>query len=51
MKNYNRRNFLKTSTLGAVAASTLSISCQENMSKSSAGKYMGDFAAKPYDNV
>lgn len=51
MKNYNRRNFLKKSTLGAVAASTLSISCQENMSKSSPGKYMGDFAAKPYDNV
>ena len=51
MKNYNRRNFLKTSTLGAVAASTLSISCQENISKSSPGKYMGDFAAKPYDNV
>ena len=51
MKNYNRRNFLKTSSLGAVAASTLSISCQENMSKSSPGKYMGDFADKPYDNV
>ena len=51
MKNYNRRNFLKKSTLGAVAASTLSISCQENISKSSPGKYMGDFADKPYDNV
>ena len=51
MKNYNRRNFLKKSTLGAVAASTLSISCQENMSKPSPGKYMGDFFDKPLENV
>ena len=51
MKNYNRRNFLKKSTLGAVAASTLSISCQENMSKSSPGKYMGNFADKSFEFV
>ena len=51
MKNYNRRNFLKKSTLGAVDASTLSISFQENMSKSSPGKYMGNFADKSFDNI
>ena len=51
MKNYNRRNFLKKSTLGVVGASTLSLSCQENMSKSSPGTYMGDFADKPIDNI
>ena len=51
MKNYNRRNFLKKSSLGVVAASTLSLSCQENMSKSSPGTYMGDFADKPIDNI
>ena len=51
MKNYNRRNFLKKSSLGVVGASTLSISCQENMSKSSPGTYMGDFADKPIDNI
>ena len=43
MKNYNRRNFLKKSTLGAVAASTLSVSCQENMLRSPPGNYMGRF--------
>ena len=51
MKNYNRRNFLKKSSLGVVAASTLSLSCQENMSKLSPGTYMGDFADKPIDNI
>ena len=51
MKNYNRRNFLKKSSLGVVAASTLSLSCQEDMSKSSPGTYMGDFADKPIDNI
>ena len=51
MKNYNRRNFLKKSSLGVVGASTLSLSCQENMSKSSPGTYMGDFADKPIDNI
>ena len=51
MKNYNRRNFLKKSSLGIVGASTLSLSCQENMSKSSPGTYMGDFADKPIDNI
>ena len=51
MKNYNRRNFIKKSSLGAIAASTLSLSCQENISRPSSGKYMGDFADKPYDNI
>ena len=51
MKNYNRRNFLKKSSLGVVGASTLSLSCQENMSKLSPGTYMGDFADKPIDNI
>ena len=51
MKNYNRRNFIKKSSLGAIAASTLSLSCQENISRPSFGKYMGDFADKPYDNI
>ena len=51
MKNYNRRNFLKKSSLGIVGASTLSLSCQENMLKSSPGTYMGDFADKPIDNI
>jgi len=51
MKNYNRRNFIKKSTLGVVAASTLSVSCQDNLSKPSSGKYMGDFSDKPIDNI
>ena len=51
MKNYNRRNFIKKSSLGAIAASKLSLSCQENISRPSYGKYMGDFADKPYDNI
>ena len=51
MKNYNRRNFLKKSTLGAVAASTLSISCQENILKPSPGIYMGNFYDKPLKNI
>ena len=51
MKNYNRRNFIKKSTLGVVAASTLSVSCQDNLSKPSPGKYMGDFSDKPIDNI
>ena len=31
MSNLNRRKFIKTSSLGAIAASTLSINCQNNL--------------------
>ena len=40
--SYNRRNFIKTSSLGAIAASSLSINCQNNLAMPSEGVYMGD---------
>ena len=49
--SYNRRNFIKTSSLGAIAASTLSINCQNNLSTSREGVYMGDFSDKPIKNI
>ena len=49
--SYNRRNFIKTSSLGAIAASTLSINCQNNLSASREGVYMGDFSDKPIKNI
>jgi hypothetical protein len=45
--SYNRRNFIKTSSLGAIAASSLSINCQNNLAIPSEKVYMGDFADKP----
>ena len=49
--SYNRRNFIKTSSLGAIATSTLSINCQNNLSNTREGIYMGDFADKPIKNI
>lgn len=49
--SYNRRNFIKTSSLGAIAASTLSINCQNNLSNPIEGVYMGDFADKPIKKI
>lgn len=51
MKNYNRRGFLQTSTLGAIAASTLSVNCQNNLNSKRDGIYMGDFSDKPNNNI
>ena len=51
MKNYNRRGFLQTSTLGAIAASTLSVNCQNNLNSNRDGIYMGDFSDKPNNNI
>ena len=51
MKNYNRRGFLQTSTLGAIAASTLSVNCQNNLKSNRDGIYMGDFSDKPNNNI
>ena len=43
---YSRRNFIKKSSLGAIAASTLSINCQNNLNIPREGIYMGDFSDK-----
>ena len=51
MKNYNRRSFLQTSTLGAIATSSLSINCQKNLNSERSGSYMGDYADKPIKNI
>ena len=51
MKNYNRRGFLQTSTLGAIAASTLSVNCQNDLNSNRDGIYMGDFSDKPNNNI
>tara|TARA_B100000161_G_scaffold145694_1_gene103579 strand:+ start:31636 stop:33015 length:1380 start_codon:yes stop_codon:yes gene_type:complete len=51
MKNYNRRGFIQTSTLGAIAASTLSVNCQNNLNSNRDGIYMGDFYDKPNNNI
>ena len=51
MKNYNRRGFLQTSTLGAIAASSLSVNCQNNLNSNRDGIYMGDFSDKPNNNI
>ena len=48
---YNRRNFIKKSSLGAIAASTLSINCQNNLSIPREGIYMGDFSDKPMKKI
>ena len=47
MTNFNRRKFIKTSSLGAIAASTLSVNCQNNLNQSNHGKYLGGFKADP----
>ena len=49
--SYNRRNFLKKSSLGAIAASTLSINCQNNLSSEREGSYMGGFSDKPIEKI
>ena len=51
MSNLNRRKFIKTSSLGAIAASTLSINCQNNLNQSNQGKYLGGFKANPISNI
>ena len=51
MKNYNRRSFLQTSTLGAIATSSLSLNCQKNLNSKRLGSYMGGFADKPIKNI
>ena len=51
MKNYNRRGFLQTSTLGAIAASSLSVNCQNNLNSNRDGIYMGDFSDEPNNNI
>ena len=51
MKNYNRRGFLQTSSLGAIAASTLSVNCQNNLNSNRDGIYMGDFSDEPNNNI
>ena len=48
---YSRRNFIKKSSLGAIAASTLSINCQNNLSIPREGIYMGDFSDKPLKKI
>ena len=48
---YNRRKFIRTSTLGAVAASSLSINCQTNLSQTRDGIYMGGFSDKPIKKI
>ena len=48
---FSRRNFIKKSSLGAIAASTLSINCQNNLSIPREGIYMGDFSDKPMKKI
>ena len=42
---------MQTSSLGVIAASSLSINCQNNLNSERQGSYMGDFADKPNDNI
>ena len=42
---------MQTSSLGVIAASSLSINCQNNLNTERQGSYMGDFADKPNDNI
>ena len=51
MTNFNRRKFIKTSSLGAIAASTLSVNCQNNLNQSNHGKYLGGFTADPLPSI
>ena len=51
MKEYNRRKFIQTSTLGVIATSSLSLNCQRNLSSERKGPYMGDFKDKPIENI
>jgi len=51
MKNYNRRSFLRTSALGAIATPSLSINCQKNLNSERLGSYMGGYADKPIKNI
>jgi len=54
MKNYNRRNFIQTTTMSAAAitlASTLTSCNDSNIEPISKGKYMGGFSAPKLDTV
>ncbi len=51
MTNFNRRKFIKTSSLGAIAASTFSVNCQNNLNQSNHGKYLGGFKADPLRSI
>ena len=42
---------MQTSSLGVIAASSLSINCQNNLNSERLGSYMGDYADKPNDNI
>lgn len=49
MKNINRRNFIKKTTLSSAA---LAVGCAPtNVIPASEGKYMGDFAAPKLENI
>ena len=53
MKNLNRRNFIKKSSLTATSLYTaINLACsEENEKTSSGGKYMGDYAAPKLETV
>ena len=53
MKNLNRRNFIKKSSLTAASLySAASLACSDEYEKtSSGGKYMGDFSAPKLETV
>ena len=53
MKNLNRRNFIKKSSLTATSLyTTINLACsEENEKTSSGGKYMGDFVAPKLETV
>lgn len=51
MKNFDRRNFLKKTTLSAAAVSVLPSYLRANSERPIAQKYMGDFAAPKLDTV
>ena len=54
MKNFNRRKFIKTTTMSAAvltAASTLASCTDNNIESISKGLYMGGFSAPKLDTV
>ena len=53
MKNLNRRNFIKKSSLTAASVySAVNLACYDEYEKtSSGGKYMGDYAAPKLETV
>ena len=52
MKNIDRRNFLKKTSLSAASLYLASsVSCSEKENNPSGGTYMGDFSAPKLDTV